>query len=310
MALPNNRNLNGKVRMLVSMTGHGQATRPFESGTVTVELRSVNNRFLKISSRVDQLASIIEPEIESIVRQQVRRGSLNVSIDIASLTAASPVSIDSQVLADYLSKASAACEQSGWNGPVGDFLSLPGVIVSGDQHQRPGRDVDDRRLHDLRECLQAAVSDLQSMRIKEGQAMAVQFGQTLDEFERLMEVIKEGVDRQTLEYGNRLESKLRKSLDLLGVKYETIDIVREVTIFADRSDISEEILRFDSHIQQMRALIHSEESPGRKMEFLIQELHREVNTMGSKSYDATIAGTVVEIKTRIEQLRELVQNVE
>lgn len=310
MALPSSQNLNDSARMLVSMTGHGQATRPFESGTVTVELRAVNNRFLKISSRLDRLADIIEPEIESVVRQQVRRGSLNVSIDIESLSQTSASSIDTQVLGDYLAKAFQACEQSGWKLPIGDFLSLPGVVVATDKNVRAGRDVDERRLHDLRECLQAAVSDLQSMRIKDGQAMAVQFGQILDEFDRQMAVIKEGAARQLAEYGNRLEAKVRKSLEMLGVKVEMVDIVREVSIFADRTDISEEILRFDSHVQQMRALIHSEESPGRKMEFLIQELHREVNTIGSKSYDVTIAGTVVEIKTGIEQLRELVQNVE
>ncbi len=259
---------------------------------------------------MDDATSPFESEIESIVRGIVRRGSLNVTIQLTGGPRVGAATIDVSVLQSYLSAASQAVQQSSWIFPVGDFLALPGVLIT----ERSAKDdEDDSRqllLNATRECFVAAVNDLQTMRVRDGHSMAQQFRQTFDEFDVLVERIKEGSSRQLAEYESRLEAKVRKSLELLGTKFEAADILREVTLFADRADICEEIVRFSSHVQQMRDLIEGDESPGRKLEFLIQELHREANTIGSKSYDAAIANTVVEIKARIEQLRELVQNVE
>ncbi len=296
--------------MLISMTGHGHATRPFESGCITAEVRAVNNRFLKVTARLDDAVSALEPEVESLVRSLVRRGSLSVSIGVSGGARTGQGSLDASVLESYLSAAQRAASKAGWHLPVGDFLALPGVFQNNSPADANVVEGEPPIVAAARGCLADALADLQTMRSREGQTMAKQFEQTFAEFAQMIDRIQTGSARQLNEYQARLEAKVRKSLEMLGTKFEPSDIIREVTLFADRADICEEIVRFRSHLQQMQELLYLDESPGRKMEFLIQELHREINTIGSKSYDAEIASSVVDVKAKIEQLRELVQNIE
>ena len=292
-------------RLLISMTGHGQASIELPTGRVFVEIRSVNNRFLKISSRLSDAVSSLEAEIEPLVRQRLQRGTVSVSVKATGLVGSGGGQIDVELLANYLSQASRSMQLAGWSGPVGDFLALPGVLKNeADEHEK------DSILPPLRKCLKRALDDLYAMRIAEGSAMLAQFQDATKLMRTQLASIELRAPDVLKEYEERIKAKLSTAQEKLGLQFEPIDILRETTLFADRCDIREELVRFSSHLDQLDSLIAAEQSPGRKLEFLIQELHREVNTIGSKSYDAQVASSVIEIKTVIEQLREMVQNVE
>ncbi len=292
------------------MTGQGQATARFRSASVAVEIRSINNRFLKVSSRLADSVAGFEAEIESIVRLHLRRGSISINIATPGLTTSTPASINVEVLTNYLKQANQAIGQSKWLQPVGDFFLLPGVLQSSTDSDGDEKSNDGQEFEPVRECLLAAIADLQAMRVREGAAMAQQFESALNAFRGELATIRQHAGSSVKEYETRLETKLRAAQERLGIEFDPSDVIREVTLFADKSDICEEVIRFESHIAQMAELLAASESPGRKLEFLIQEMHRETNTIGSKSYDSNIAASVIEMKTLIEQLREMVQNVE
>ena len=289
------------------MTGYGSASAPLAGGTVEAEVRAVNNRFLKVNTRLSEAVAAIEPEVEPIVRRHLRRGTVSVGIAVRSSQSPAAGSIDVAALAEYLRQAAQAAAAARWTGPMGDFLQLPGVVRGGEAAEASA---DQTILPKVRECLTAALDDLQRMRLREGAAMQEQFSLTLQNFRRELSRIDALADQALGEYETRLEAKIRNVQQQYGLNFNPADILREVTLYADRSDIREELIRFESHIAQMESLLRADESPGRKLEFLIQEMHREANTIGSKSTHGDIAAAVVEIKTGIEQLREIVQNVE
>ncbi|MEQ1825259.1 MAG: YicC/YloC family endoribonuclease [Pirellula sp.] len=288
------------------MTGHGQAAGKHGDVSIDVEIRTVNNRFLKVATKVSEIATAIEPHVENILREHVKRGTVNVSIRVSQAGKNNAATINQATLESYLSQAKAVSSGIGLAATfeIGQFLLLPGVLES-------SRPTDDEVLIEaVRNTLVAAVLDLQAMRSKEGNAMESQFGLMLDQIEGLKQSIAERAPDVVAEYRRRLDQKVRTALSSLGQESQEIDILREVLLFADRCDISEEITRLTSHLAQFREAIASPESQGRRLDFLIQELFRETNTMGSKSNDSRTSQLVVSIKTIIEQMRELVQNVE
>ena len=294
--------------MLLSMTGQGQASLDQNGILIHVELRSVNNRYLKVSSRLSDVIGRFEPQVETILRQHLKRGSLQVNIRVQLPPQSDDYRINQVALKSYMEQAqqvAATISPSSILNP-GDFINLPGVVESADSIH----DEDDPLWEAAGQALAMGATSLNEMRAAEGRSMADQLLKSIDQLESLTSRVRERAPSIVEEYRNRLESKVRKMLTELKIEFQSIDLLREVLLFADKSDIQEEIVRLLSHFQQFRSAIHEKESQGRKLDFLIQELFRETNTIGSKGNDATVSQVIVEMKSIIEQMRELVQNVE
>ncbi len=288
------------------MTGHGQAHMRHGDLAIDVEIRTVNNRYLKVISKVSESASTIEPQIESIVREFLKRGSVSVSVRVSQSGKSNASTINQKTLEDYLTQSKSIADRLGiqLEYGLGPLLLLPGVLESTRQLD------DDQLIEMVRTTLQSALRDLQSMRIKEGEAMRNQFTEILSQIAASKALIELRAPDVVAEYRTKLDQRIRNGLLHLGHEVSEIDVLREVLTYADRCDISEEITRLASHLSQFQAALFHIESQGRRLDFLIQELFRETNTIGSKANDSQVSQLVVEIKTAIEQMRELVQNVE
>lgn len=288
------------------MTGHGQAHMRHGDLAIDVEIRTVNNRYLKVISKVSESASTIEPQIESIVREFLKRGSVSVSVRVSQSGKSNASTINQKTLEDYLTQSKSIADRLGiqLEYGLGPLLLLPGVLESTRQLD------DDQLIEMVRTTLQSALRDLQSMRIKEGEAMRNQFTEILSQIAASKALIELRAPDVVAEYRTKLDQRIRNGLLHLGHEVSEIDVLREVLTYADRCDISEEITRLASHLSQFQAALFHIESQGRRLDFLVQELFRETNTIGSKANDSQVSQLVVEIKTAIEQMRELVQNVE
>ncbi len=290
------------------MTGHGEAQCHHEHAMVGVEVRAVNNRFLKVSTRISEGFSALEPLIEAVVKPRVRRGTVQVNIRIEREPGPDEFRLNEAVLAGYREQLQRMAQQWGFSEPVrlDQLLTLPGVV---DEKRGAMRSAED--LWPLIEkTLLAALENLARMRAEEGAAMAADLqancriivGQ-LNQIAQMAPTVVENYQRRLTERVNRLLAEFE-----IGLK--SAEVVREVGIFADRCDISEEIVRLRSHLEQFSLIAAVEENTGRKLDFVIQEMLRETNTIGSKANDAGISRHVVEIKTAIERMREMIQNVE
>lgn len=295
--------------MLLSMTGHGGA-RCSEAGIeVAVEVRTVNNRYLKISCRTTDGYGGLEPQIEALVRKTLRRGSVQLNVRIDREPCPEDYRLDTIVLTSYRNQIDQILADSGESaGTIGlqALLGLPGVV-----DERAIREVDAESVWPLVErAVGQALQNLTVMRRGEGEAMAADLTANCRLISELLEQIEARAPVVVDAFRRRLTERLNKLLEEHGVRVEMADVVREVGIFAERCDIAEEIVRLKSHLNQFAAIVDQPESNGRKLEFLIQEMLRETNTIGSKANDADIAHAVIEIKSVIERMREMIQNVE
>ncbi|MCA8998201.1 MAG: YicC family protein [Planctomycetaceae bacterium] len=293
--------------MLLSMTGHGEATAQNDRLSVTVEVKSVNNRHLKVSVRCPDSFLALETNIEKVVRQVVTRGTLNIAVRVRHLTDAATHAIDAKVLAHYWRQLTQAAEELATSVPqdLGPLLPLPGIVDEGD-----GKSVEASDWPLIENVLAEALQNLQEFRHTEGREMA-------DELVSLSGVIEENASKiaarapgVVADYRERLKQRVNDALKENGIDLADTDIIREVSLFADRCDITEELTRLRSHLKQYRSLVEADSSNGRKLEFIGQELFREVNTIGSKANDVEISHMVVEMKAAIEKMREIIQNIE
>jgi len=288
------------------MTGHGQATMHHKDFAIDVEIRTVNNRYLKVVAKISDVASALEPQLDSIVREFLKRGSVTVSVRVQQVGQSNASRINQKTLEDYLTQSKLVADNLGiqFQYDLGQLLLLPGVLESERQQD------DDQLLDVVRSAVQTALTDLQRMRSREGEAMRLQFVELLSQIDSNKSMIEQRAPAVVVEYRTKLENRIRSGLAHLGHEVSDVDLLREVLAFADRCDVSEEITRLASHLTQFQAALDNPESQGRRLDFLIQELFRETNTIGSKANDSQVSKLVVSIKTAIEQMRELVQNVE
>jgi uncharacterized protein (TIGR00255 family) len=297
---------------MYSMTGQGDAHCEDADYAISVEIRAVNNRHLKVALRGADRVPKIEASIESLVRGYVKRGSLQIIFKIEEIGIEVGTPINSDVLDRYIAEAKSAAQRSGLaveTISVASLMTLPGVVASSSQSS--STDEKSSQLHALATAaLESALTALNEMRVREGQAMANQLLASIDQLRQFATSIEARAPVVIENYRERLRSRVSAALSELKVDAAPADLLREVQIFADRCDIREEIVRLDSHFQQFEVLCRDANSQGRKLDFLTQELLRETNTIGSKANDAGIAQHVVEMKTTIEQLREIVQNVQ
>lgn len=295
--------------MLLSMTGFGEGRSESESIAVTAEVRSINNRHLKISYRSSDGYHGLEPQVEKLVREAIRRGTVQLNVRIDRRREANDYRINNDVLLGYqeqLSQLGGVHSQP----TIDKLLSLPGVISTSDAS---GVDPE-ADWPTIQTALSAALKSHGEMRLREGEALATDLRSQADTIKSELVGVTERSPLVADAYRDRLQERVGQALEKVGVSLEAGDVVREVALFVDRSDISEEIVRLRSHLEQFEATIASaakaKDGVGRKLEFIAQEMGREVNTIGSKANDSDISARVVEMKAALERIREQVQNVE
>ena len=294
--------------MLLSMTGHGEAHRHAEAVAVAVEVRTVNNRYLKFGFRATEGYQSLEPQVEAVVRQHIRRGTITVNLQVNREPSAEDYRLNEVVLKGYLAQLQRLSGQAATldSFPLASLLALPGVV----REPTAGLELIEEQWPLIESVLAAALKSLDQMRTDEGRSMAIDLTDNARAIAKELTAIERRAPQVVDAYRGRLQDRLNKLLGELGVQVQPADIVREVGIFAERSDIAEEIVRLRSHLEQFDAMMATKESSGRKLEFLTQEMFRETNTIGSKANDAEIARHVIEIKSAIERMREMIQNVE
>lgn len=296
--------------MLLSMTGYGEARYQSDALALSLELRALNNRYLKVTVRAADPYHLLEAEFEKVIRRTIRRGTIQVHLRCEKQSSLQDFRINTVALRSYLGQIRAVAEELALpnQGEVllSQVLALPGVVPE------PGSLA--FQLHDdwpiIEKVLGQAIDNLQAMRQEEGKAMAQELLSHRDTIGRHLEAIRRIVPRVATTFRDRLHERVRELLGELDVKIDRSDLIKEVSIFAERSDIAEEVVRLASHLEQFQVIMKEPESSGRKLEFLTQEMSREVNTIGSKASDVQISKEVVEIKGALEKIRELIQNVE
>ena len=289
------------------MTGQGQGQAQCGSALVAAEVRAVNNRHLKIQARLGEGLAVLEPKVETLVKQHLRRGSLQISVQLTGAEVANEYRLEESVIKAYAEQCGALRAELGmpeisWAA----LLALPGVV----SEQKKTSGVDDELQAAVLSAVEQSLGGLNEMRQAEGSSMASELVRQLQCLDELTDEIDKKAPHVVEDYRERLRAKVSSALNDVGASLEEGDLIREVLLLADKSDIREEIVRLRSHSGQFGSLLKSDASQGRKLDFLIQEMFRETNTIGSKASDAEIAQRVVDMKSILEQMRELVQNVE
>lgn len=290
------------------MTGYGDAREQDGGRLVAAEVRTVNNRYLKVSVRCPDAYFAKEQDIEKLVRNSVGRGTVNITLRIDSISSTGRYHIDHDVIQSYWEQLITITDEMHLAPPqdLTDFLSLPGVIS---EHDDGSTDVE-AEWPVVQRVLKQALSQLNEFRQKEGASMRQDLAHQCELVAEQLSVVVEQAPTVVRQYRDKIKDRVNQLLSDTGVSVSDDDLIREVSIFADRCDINEEITRLRSHLEQFGECLDQKESAGRKLEFLCQEMFREVNTIGSKSNNVDIAHAVVEMKGCIERLREITQNVE
>ena len=293
--------------MALSMSGCGDAVATDGGNSCRVEVRVVNNRFFKLALRARDGHAALEASIDAAVRTRIRRGAVQVTLEVDGPLTMAQRRLDLAQLGAYLDDLERFCSQRDVPVPqaVDGLLGLPGILV---EHWPSGGSIE--TLWPLvSRALSQALDGVDAMRRREGEAMARDMLACCGEIRGLASGIAARASDLLEEHRVRLRERVSRAVAGLGVTVGEADVAREIALLADRSDIAEELVRLESHLRQFSRLL-ADESPGRQLDFLTQELAREANTIGSKSADVGVAHAVVEIKTRVERVRELVQNVE
>lgn len=293
---------------LLSMTGFGEVREKREDYAFSIELRTVNSRHFKLSLRVTEGYGALESLCEKVIREYVKRGTVQCNLRVRHIGAADDFRLNKPLLNLYVDQLQEIAAQRNLDERIRleSLAGLPGVV---EELSEDAEDSDE--IWPLLEpLLRSALEGLTEMRAAEGKALAEDLQQQCGEVERSLLSIESLAPRVVEHYRQRIEDRVSEALAELNVSIEPADLIREVTLFADRSDISEEVVRLRSHLQQFREALELEESAGRKLEFICQEMGRETNTIGSKANDAEISAQVVEIKTALERIREQIQNVQ
>ena len=297
--------------MFLSMTGFGEARTQTDTLAAAVEVRAVNNRYLKVTVRGTDPYPMLEPEVEKVVRRHVRRGTLLIQVRVERQAQSTGLMLNTAALRAYLRQIREACDAVGtpeFAAPLSaGVLALPGVAPEAARFGAPP----DEEWPVVEKTLEDALAKLGSMRRDEGRAMANELLLHHRHIGDQLEMIRQHLPAVMNDYRQRILERVRQAVADAGVGVEPQHLVREVALFADRTDVNEEVTRLASHLDQFAEVVRKgDEGAGRKLEFVTQEMGRETNTLGSKAGDVTLSRYVIEIKATLEKIRELVQNVE
>lgn len=290
---------------LISMTGYGEGRVAHRGMLVEVEVCSVNRRQLEVRVSLPKFLSVLESKVQEHIQHHVNRGAVNCSIRVQLGPGNREPALDEQLAEAYLRRLRKAGGSLGLRDDLGlsILLQLPDVLI------RREDAVDTRAVWGpIETALDRALKGLHVMRRKEGRVLATDLQGRIKALETLLAAIRRLAPSVREQYGQSLKQRLEKA----GIPLDSTDdrLLKELAIFAERCDISEEVVRLGSHLAQARVMLRSAEPVGRPLDFLCQELFREINTIGSKANDARLSVRVVDFKAQLERMREQVQNVE
>ena len=292
--------------MIKSMTGYGRAVETVNGREFSVELRSVNNRYLDCSVRLPRILSFAEEQVKQAVKASVSRGKVDVYISVRSECGDEvQVSLNKAVLESYV----AAMRQIVDEFQVKDDISVSTLSRMPEVFTLEKPQVDEEQLlADLMGVVHNALAGYDAMRCTEGAALDQDLRSRGNTILKLVSQVEQGNAQTVIDYRARLEAKLREVLENTAI--DESRILTEAAIFADKVAVDEETVRLRSHLQQMNTLLSDGGAVGRKLDFLLQEMNREANTIGSKCTDVKLARIVVDIKAELEKIREQTQNIE
>ncbi|MCD8085931.1 MAG: YicC family protein [Clostridiales bacterium] len=292
--------------MLKSMTGYGRGELTLHGRSITVEVRSVNNRYLDCNIRLPKAYACAEDGIQRAVKGAVSRGKVDVFVTVEQEAAeAVAVRVNEAMAAGYVAAFRSMAEQYHLAGEVSlDLIArMPDVV----QVEKAPENLEELT-EDLLAATRAALADFDAMRSREGQKLYEDLSQRLDTMEGFVSVVERRSPETVAAYRERLYARIQETL--ADRQIDEGRVLTEVAIFADKVAVAEETVRLTSHIAQFRTMMESGQPIGRKLDFLIQEMNRETNTIGSKCNDLELSTVVVDMKAELEKIREQVQNVE
>ena len=292
--------------MIKSMTGYGRVETTGQGRNIVVEVKSVNHRFLEISLRMPQALFPLEMEFKKKIGEKVKRGRIEIFIRLEAQSANAPEAIlNLEIARNYFAALQRLKDEFGLQEEIG----LKTLVGFRDIFSQPAEAaINPDVLKQTATALEDALDMLVKMRQEEGAAIYQDMQQRLDSIRGILETINARAPQVILEYQRRLAERIKELT--AGYALEDSRLAQEAAILAEKSDITEEIVRMHSHIGQFVNLLQSVEAEGKKIDFLLQEMNREINTIGSKSNDAEIARQVIEAKSELSRLREQAQNIE
>jgi uncharacterized protein (TIGR00255 family) len=288
-----------------SMTGYGRGTAALEGYTLTVQVSSVNRKTLDLTVSLPKEWESLEATVLERIREFAARGKVHADIEVSGGAAAEDLRWNEAAVAAALDRLAALAAARGV--PFAPTTELLWQVANSQRRTTEGPSADAGR-EPMLAALDDALRDFAVMRAKEGEALLVDFLGRLATLRRLVEVVAQRAPQVAPAYRDLLHKRLREA----GLELDVGDerVLKEIALYADRSDITEEITRFRSHLEQMAALLRSDGEIGRKAEFILQEMGREAHTLGAKANDLAIARQVIELKNELERIREQIANVE
>jgi uncharacterized protein (TIGR00255 family) len=294
--------------MLVSMTGFGRSVRETPFGKLVVEIQSVNRKYLEVTVSLPKELNRFEMEIRKWVQENISRGQMSVRLYLSFNDEMLDQLLPDAALLKRLKKSWIKLAKASGNDPKS--IDLPFLL----QHFPPVSMIEivgseEEQLCALKDCVEEALQGVIGMKKCEGHAMAIDIGQRLNELERIIRSIEKAAPDAVARQRQKLKERIQEIL-IPGAELDE-RLMREIALFAERVDIAEEMTRFHSHIAQFREILKVKNTQvGRKLDFLVQEMGREINTIGSKSADAAISRLIVDGKSELEKMREQIQNIE
>ena len=292
--------------MIKSMTGYGSAKGSVEGLEISIELKSVNNRFLDCSVRMPRSFLFAEETVKSAVQKHISRGKVDVFVTVdASQAGDTVVKVNESLLKGYVEALRHIAEEY----QLADDLSTVSVSRFPDVLTVEKKDLDAEAITAaIRDIAERALQDFDAMRLREGEKLRDDVLERLRTIDRLVSFVEREAPNTVAEYRRRLEQKMAEVLGTTGIDENRI--LAEAALFADHIAVDEETVRLRSHMAQLETMIRGQSPIGRKIDFLIQEFNREANTIGSKCQNSDIAHVVVDLKSEIEKIREQIQNIE
>ena len=291
--------------MIKSMTGYGKANISKNERNYQVEIKSVNHRYLDINIKMPKAISYLEEDIKNCISSQIKRGKVDVFITFENNSSEGKnIKINTEIAKMYINELKKLADEEGIlsNIEVTEISKYPDVLTIQNNME------DELIKKELEEVVTKTVQSLIQMRIAEGKKIYEDIGQRLDKIKEIVEKISSLSTGLIDEYVVKLEGRIK---ELLGKQeIDEARLAQEVVIYADKCSIQEEVTRLRSHISQMKDLLNNDEAVGKKLDFLIQEMNRETNTIGAKSNNLEITNEVINIKTELEDIREQIQNIE
>ncbi|MBQ4470400.1 MAG: YicC family protein [Synergistaceae bacterium] len=295
--------------MFLSMTGFGSSRYEFSWGSVLTEISSVNHKYQDFSVKLSLELASLENRAVALMRNAIKRGKVKLSMEIAWNPGSRVPVIDSDSLMSFYHQLRKIAKSNGLetSNDIMDFVNIRGILGNGDN---PAEDAARENPEIWDAIINEAINSLQDMKKCEGKVLEAKINDDLSSLDKISRILKERWEIANKDALETLRSKITRIMEYYKLEVDDPRIAQEIALLSDKWDVSEELTRLDAHIAKFRQIMTESESSGKKLDFLIQEMNREVNTMGSKVADAEFRWQVVEAKTCIEKIREQIQNVE